>query len=155
MLFSLIFNYPNKIIPIAKKFFTLNSYLSLTIILGLLLSSCGLGFSITSTTNQSGSKYGAIAYSKKSKFYGHSWQYCTRKGAEAKALRECRKRTEENDCTVVVWFENVCGALAVAPGGAYSARGGTPIATAERKALQSCSKQGEKCKILTSVCAHR
>ncbi|AFZ44013.1 hypothetical protein PCC7418_1845 [Halothece sp. PCC 7418] len=104
---------------------------------------------------QSQSNYGAIAYSSSSDVYGRSWNYSSRQQAETRALRECQSRSAQNDCTVVTWFRDACGALATTPNNGYGGDWGNSIVAAERNALQICSQYGRNCTILTSVCSDR
>lgn len=104
---------------------------------------------------QSRSNYGAIAYSSSSDVFGRSWNYSSREQAELRALRECQSRSAGNDCTVVTWFRDACGALATTPNNEYGGDWGDTIIVAERNALQICSQYGKDCTILTAVCADR
>lgn len=104
---------------------------------------------------QSQSNYGAIAYSPSSDVYGTSWNYSSRQQAEARAFRECQSRSVNNDCTVVTWFRNACGALATTPNNAYGGNWGNSLIAAERNALEMCSQYGKNCTVLTSLCADR
>jgi Domain of unknown function (DUF4189) len=97
--------------------------------------------------------YGAIAYSSDTKGWGSAWDYGSRGAAESYAMSRCAARGDQG-CTVVLWFKNACGALAVGPGGsgwgwAY-ARG-----TAEQIALNHCNANGAGCQIMSWACTTR
>ncbi len=94
--------------------------------------------------------YGAIAYSPSTRHYGYSYDYDYKWGAENSALNQCNR----NDCQVVIWFRNACGALAIGPYGYGSGWGSTRYG-AEQAALRSCRKYSNGCRIERWVCTTR
>lgn len=97
--------------------------------------------------------FGAIAYAPDMRKAGTSAGEATRARAEQQALKACRE-VGGRDCTVGVWFEGWCGALAVAPGGAWGATSGPTRADASRGALARCAREskGEPCTVATTRC---
>ena len=59
----------------------------------------------------SGDKYGAIALSETTGRWGPAYDLATQASAEEAALRYCNT----DDCRIVVWFANTCGAVARRP----------------------------------------
>ncbi len=96
--------------------------------------------------------YGAIAYSAANRSASYSYDYPSRSAAEANALQRCSESA--SDCSVVLWFRNACGALAVGPNGTGHAWAGGRTA-AEREALRYCSEYSEGCQVTTWVCTTR
>jgi len=99
--------------------------------------------------------FGAIAYSQANRDVGWSYDHSSQSAAENSAYNECRGVTGARDCEVVIWFRNACGALAIAPDGAYGSGWGEDQATAERKALQSCDQYAYGCEVERWVCTAR
>jgi uncharacterized protein DUF4189 len=93
--------------------------------------------------------YGAIAFSQGTRAHGYSYKYGTRRGAEERALQECGQ-----DCSVVLWFKNACGALAAGEDdhgtGWAKSRG-----EAEDMALSNCNDRSTQCRIVRWVCTAR
>jgi serine/threonine-protein kinase len=67
---------------------------------------------------ESRATYGAIAFSPKTGAWGESYPYGSRAEAERRALAECAKNAP--DCTVAVWFNDQCGAVASAKDGTWA-----------------------------------
>ena len=107
-----------------------------------------LMFSLMSAQAQS--SYGAIAYSPATGAHGYSYDFNSRRTAEKRALNGCFQHA--NDCFVVVWFENACGALAVGNNG-YGYGWAGSRAGAERHALNGCFKNTRNCGIRRWVCS--
>jgi uncharacterized caspase-like protein len=99
-----------------------------------------------------GNRYGAIAYSPGTGAHGWAYDYASQSEAEGAALTNCRKHA--TDCTVPIWFQNACGALAVGPNG-YGSGWGVDQATAEGFAMQTCAKYSKSCAIRRWVCTTR
>jgi hypothetical protein len=55
--------------------------------------------------------YGAIAVDPFTHAWGKSWKYSHRRGAERRALRECRAFDPGTHCQGVIWYKNACGAV--------------------------------------------
>jgi hypothetical protein len=98
-------------------------------------------------------RYGAIAFSESSGADGWSSEHPTRHSAEQRALKECALRAD--DCQVVVWFHNACGALAVGTGNAWGANGGNSRQAALTAAMRTCSDSADDCKPRRWVCRGR
>ncbi len=96
--------------------------------------------------------YGAIAYAPNSGGHGYSFDYSSRRGAEKRALRECRKRSR--GCRVAIWFRNGCGAVANGPTG-WGSGWGTSRNRAYREALRSCGRNSGRCSIRVYACTSR
>jgi serine/threonine-protein kinase len=95
--------------------------------------------------------YGAISYSPSTGAHGWSKNYKTQSAAEARSQRECESYAGTGDCTILVWFRNACGALAVGPNG-YGSGWGATRPLAESQALQSCGQYSSGCTIKQLVC---
>lgn len=93
--------------------------------------------------------FGAIAYSAKTRQYGWANNHPSRDAAEQAALPVCRKGAD--DCRIVVWFRNGCGALAAGTR-SYGANWAEDKAAAEKKAIAACAKRSGKCTLVRSFC---
>jgi hypothetical protein len=93
-------------------------------------------------------RHGAIAFSKSSGAHGWSYDYPTRSSSERAALDKCGS----DDCKVVTWFRNACGALAVGEGNAYGATWGNSRQAALTRAMRACNSVAEGCKSVRWVC---
>lgn len=89
--------------------------------------------------------YGAIAFDKRTRAYGFSFDHPTRAAAEERAVRECAG----SHCQSMMWFANGCGALATGRE-RYGAATGASRREAERKALAQCT--ADDCRVLTWSC---
>ena len=97
--------------------------------------------------------FGAIAFSRDTGANGYSFQYDSRSGAEARALKECG--VHASDCTVASSFSDACGALAVGDGNGWGSSRAESIIKAERNALATCrSYENTNCEIEVSVCSY-
>jgi hypothetical protein len=93
--------------------------------------------------------FGAIAYSSATRTFAYSADYSNRAEAEDGAVRACN----EDDCEVIVWFYNSCGAVAIGSGGPTWGRDGTKQ-SAQRRALAQCVQEGQQnCKLVVSACS--
>jgi hypothetical protein len=99
-------------------------------------------------------KYGAIAFSTSTRSYGYSYNYATQNEAIARAIDECNARVPGRDCQMLVWFRNACGALAVGDTG-YGSAWAADRFTAERIAIENCSKHSANCQVLRWVCTDK
>lgn len=99
-------------------------------------------------------RYGAIAYDAGSRAYGWSHRWATRAQAEQRALHECRA-AGGTGCVLATWFQNRCGALATAPGGAWGSTSAPSGGAAADGALAECARRagGERCKVLVRGCS--
>lgn len=96
-------------------------------------------------------QYGAIAFSKSTSAHGYSYDYYNRATAEKRAVSECNKRAGSDDCKVVIWFKNACGALAVGDSGS-GAEWGETAEVALFKSLASCVQISSHCEIVSWAC---
>jgi hypothetical protein len=55
--------------------------------------------------------FGAIAVDPFTHHWGKSWGYSTKRGAELRALSECRSGDPGTHCQGVVWYKNECAAV--------------------------------------------
>ncbi len=55
--------------------------------------------------------FGSIAVDPFTHAWGKSWSYSTKKGAEKRALTECRIHDPGSHCQGVIWYKNECGAV--------------------------------------------
>jgi len=93
-------------------------------------------------------RFGAIAYSVQARSYGVSIDRGSKTEAEQVALKLCGA----NDCELVLYFRNACGAMAVGPRG-YGGGTGTSPTLAEKYALQSCAMYGGSgCAVTRRAC---
>lgn len=110
---------------------------------------------VSITTAAARDYYGAVSYSPRTGAYGASYNMSTRSNAQRRAQRECANRASRNDCRVVIWFRNACGALANNEDGAYGSGWAGNRANAERQALRSCHQNGNNCGIVVWACTDR
>ena len=97
--------------------------------------------------------YGAIAFSESSGAHGWSYGLPTQRSAEQQALDKCE--SESDDCQVVTWFRNSCGALAVGTGNAYGATWASSAQAALDGAMSKCREQADECKSVKWICTGR
>jgi hypothetical protein len=103
---------------------------------------CAILPGITQSAHAQGRNvYGAISYSPATKVYS-SGTASSKQAAINAALRNCRRDSEAQDCTVPLWFRNAWGALAVASDGSYGTGWGTSQSLAEKFAVQTCARYG-------------
>lgn len=96
--------------------------------------------------------YGAIAYGRKSGAWGYSDHWDSEAKAERVALGNCQQNGD--DCEVMVWYQNECGAVASAKGDAAYWGLGDGAGAANQNALANCRKDGGKdCNIEVSECS--
>ena len=97
--------------------------------------------------------FGAIARSPSTQAKGYSWNYTNQEAAEERAVSECEKSNEPEDCQVMVSANNSCISLAEGSNGAAgSARAAQPE-MAEETAKNVCQQyQGLNCTITRTIC---
>lgn len=100
----------------------------------------------------SAQNYGAIAYSPSTGAWGRSWDYRTRRTAERRAMRHCRRRAR--DCRVL-WFRNACGAVAVGRNGGWGSAWGRTKNAAFRNARAQCRRYDGGCRVRVWQCTSR
>jgi hypothetical protein len=98
-------------------------------------------------------RYGAIAFSGSSGAEGWSYEHPTRSSAEQRALSKCALHAD--DCQVVIWFRNACGALAVGTGNTWGANWGNSRQEALDAAMRTCSDSADDCTPRRWVCRGR
>ena len=96
--------------------------------------------------------YGAIAYGRKSGAWGYSDHWNSEQKAESVAMANCAQNG--NDCEVMVWFRNECGAVASDQADEAFWAIGDGEGVANENVLNACAKGGGKgCKIEVSQCS--
>jgi len=98
--------------------------------------------------------YGAIAYSRKDKLWGYSYNQGSQAGAENMASQNCVKQGGAQ-CVVHASFHNACGAVAASGDGSVITWGiaGSKY-NAQQYAEAACSKAGGKgCEAQASICS--
>jgi hypothetical protein len=101
---------------------------------------------------KAGNAWGAIAYSRKEKVSGWSYEQNDKAAAERAALQYCAKQGG-GKCLVEASFNHECGAVAadgeIVTWGTSGAR-----LSAQQRALAECSRAGgKKCAVAASVCS--
>ena len=87
--------------------------------------------------------------------YGFAWDYPARDEAEEAALNACLSASAGADCTVLAWFQNSCGALAVDQYGMAQGKGARTLEQAEARALATCEAAGGSgCAVVGSQCVN-
>lgn len=95
--------------------------------------------------------YGAIAYSKKDKGWGFSFNWDSEPRAEKEAVKNCSAHGKA--CESIVWYYNGCGAV-VADGDVVTYGRDNAKVRAEQIAMSECKKAGGKnCVLQTSQCS--
>ena len=100
--------------------------------------------------------HGAIAFGQVAQggavAYGLAWDYAARDDAQEAAMNACLSGGG-SDCTVLAWFQNGCGALAVDQYGMAQGKGARSLDRAEARALQACeAASGIGCAVVVSQC---
>lgn len=96
--------------------------------------------------------YGAIAYGRKSRAWGHSYHWGSQAKAERVAMQNCAKHGD--DCEILVWFKRKCGAVVSADGTVAYWGLGDSDAQARAEAQSQCAKDGGKnCEVQVSQCS--
>ena len=100
--------------------------------------------------------HGAIAFGQVAQSqtvaYGLAWDYPARDDAQEAAMNACFGGGG-SDCTVLAWFQNGCGALAVDQYGMAQGKGARSLDRAEARALQACeAADGVGCAVVVSQC---
>ena len=101
--------------------------------------------------------HGAIAFGQitqdQAVAYGFAWDYPSRDEAQQAALNACLSANGGSDCTVLAWFQNSCGALAVDQYGMAQGKGARTLEQAEARALATCEAAGGVgCAVVGSEC---
>lgn len=100
--------------------------------------------------HQSGNNFGAIAFSQTSGRVGYSYDYASSGDAARSAVNSCGQ-----DCRLVLWFGNACGALAVGSGHGYGSGWANDHVDAENIAMNNCSANTSNCQIARWICTSR
>ena len=100
--------------------------------------------------------HGAIAFGQVAQggalAYGLAWDYPARDDAQEAAMNACLSGGG-SDCTVLAWFQNGCGALAVDQYGMAQGKSARSLDRAEARALQACeAADGVGCAVVVSQC---
>ena len=101
---------------------------------------------------KSGNGWGAIAYSKKGKISGWSFEQDNKATAEKVAVQYCAKAGGVQ-CVVETSFNSICGAVAADGDIVAWGTSGTKV-SAQQRAMVECTKSGgRKCEVEASVCS--
>jgi hypothetical protein len=96
--------------------------------------------------------FGAIAYGRTSRAWGHSFHWGSQAKAESVAMQNCAKRGD--DCEVMVWFKRKCGAVASGEGTSAFWGLGNSDGQARAEAKNKCvSDSGKDCEVQVSACS--
>ena len=99
-----------------------------------------------------GPSYGAIAYGKTSGAWGSSYSWPSQDKAESVAMQNCQKYA--NDCEIMVWFHDECGAVAADDDGNAYWGLGDGTGGAGENAMQKCGNGGGKnCQVQAAECS--
>jgi len=102
--------------------------------------------------SQEGPSYGAIAYGRKSRAWGSSYRWDSREKAESVALQNCQQNGD--DCEVIVWFYDQCGAVAAGDADDAYWGLGDGEGAARADARNKCAQGGGKdCRIQAAQCS--
>ena len=101
--------------------------------------------------------HGVIAFGHSEKAqeaaYGFAWNYATADEAKAAAHNACTAAGGAN-CTVLSWFQNGCGALAMDRYGRAQGNSAMSEDRAEARAMRGCEAGGGSgCAIVAAVCS--
>jgi hypothetical protein len=102
----------------------------------------------TERLSENARRFGAIAYSEATGFYG--WDFAqAQSDAESRAVAQCRRTAESkgaraNDCDAEDrWFASPwCGSIARSSSGSYAVRTGADGNTANSNAMAACRENG-------------
>jgi hypothetical protein len=96
--------------------------------------------------------YGAIAYSRKDKLWGFTYNQSDKATAEKLAFQNCVKQGGAK-CLIEASFHNICGAIAADGDTVAWGTSGTKL-NAEQNALAACARAGgKKCAAQASICS--
>ena len=96
--------------------------------------------------------YGAIAYSRKDKLFGFTYDQSDKATAEKLAIQYCVKQGGAK-CQIEASFHNICGAVAADGETVFWGTSGTKYG-AEQRALAECTRLGgKKCEARASICS--
>jgi hypothetical protein len=111
-----------------------------------------LGFPwFVATTCQAG-RYGAIAYGRRSGAWGYAVHRASQAKAESFARENCARHG--NDCEVIGWFEDKCGAVASGEDANAFFGLGDSDGQARADARDKCAEGGSKvCEVRVSQCS--
>jgi serine/threonine-protein kinase len=109
-----------------------------------------VSLALSPTRAAAADNYGAIAFSQDSGKVGWAYDYRSRSAAEERALEECG-----NDCEVVLWIMNACGALATGDDNGYGTGWAGSRARAEEIAKANCEEHADNCRINRWICTSR
>ena len=93
--------------------------------------------------------YGAIAISPNTGKVGYSQGFNSAVEAERAAVGLCKAR----DCRAAVSFTKACGAVVQAPNASWATGVDRDAATAQKRALITCSQYGPGCRVVGWVCS--
>ncbi len=101
--------------------------------------------------------HGAIAFvhitQDQAVAYGFAWDYSTKEEAQDAAVNSCISASGGSGCTVLAWFQNGCGALAMDQYGTHQGKTARTLEQAEARALATCEAAGGVgCAVVGSQC---
>ena len=98
--------------------------------------------------------YAALAISNTTGVYGYGFNYDTARGAQDRAMQECRQRTQATDCRVYANFQRACIAVAQAGNNAFGWAIGYASDERSERALNECAyRNGTDCKVVARFCS--
>jgi hypothetical protein len=101
---------------------------------------------------KSSSGWGAIAYSKKDKISGWSFEQDNKATAEKTAMQYCNK-SGGAQCVVETSFNSICGAVAADGDIVAWGTSGTKVSAQQRAAAECTKLGGKKCEVEAAVCS--
>ena len=121
----------------------------LFLILGVLAATAALG-----RPAHAESIYAALAISTSTGAYGYGYNYDTARGAQDRAIQECRQHAQAADCRVYANFQRACFALAKAGNNAFGWATGYAKDERSERALNECaSRNGTDCTVVLQFCS--
>lgn len=98
--------------------------------------------------------YAALAISTSTGVYGYGYNYDTARGAQDRAMLECRQRSQATDCRVYANFQRACIAVAKASNNAFGWATGYPTDERSERALNECAfRNGTDCQVVAQFCS--
>jgi hypothetical protein len=107
------------------------------------------------STSAYATTFGAIGYSAPTDSLTMQSQCDSEQECEDGVMKSCREQSSQPDqCQVLVWFRDACGAFAKASNGAYGSGWGTDENIATQYALKVCRDNGgQDCSSNVYVCS--
>ena len=96
-----------------------------------------------------------MAYSRATGIGSMTNKGASEDGAQKQVLEECRAASKAEDCKLLIWFRNGCGAFAREKGafGPYGAHWAKSQPEADAKAMAICAQYGgQHCEVIARFC---